>query len=109
MPIAAACFYPDKPDQVAVFYEPVSISTFLSILLFHLSFLKIYTTSYGAIYNVRNPEKPLRLLSCEASILCCASSMVYLFAGCVSLDLVLLEETIIPMSVFVARWFCGCV
>ncbi|UJR38115.1 hypothetical protein I4U23_030795 [Adineta vaga] len=67
--IATACFCPDKPDQVAVFYEPVR-------------FFTIYTTSFGAIYNVRNPEKPLRLLTCEASVRCCSSSMVYVFAGC---------------------------
>ncbi|CAF1134934.1 unnamed protein product [Adineta steineri] len=73
--IAAVCFCQDKPEQVAVFYE------------------QIYTTSYGAIYNVRNPDKPLKLLNCEASVRCCSSSMVYLFAGCHDGSIVLFDTS----------------
>ncbi|CAF3691933.1 unnamed protein product [Rotaria sordida] len=73
--IVAVCFCQDKPEQVAVFYEPM------------------YTTSYGAIYNVRDPEKPLRLLSCEASIRCCSSSLAYLFAGCHDGSVVLFDTS----------------
>ncbi|CAF4506430.1 unnamed protein product, partial [Rotaria sp. Silwood2] len=73
--IVAVCFCQDKPEQVAVFYEPM------------------YTTSYGAIYSVRDPEKPLRLLSCEASIRCCSSSLAYLFAGCNDGSVVLFDTS----------------
>ncbi|CAF2980353.1 unnamed protein product [Rotaria socialis] len=73
--VAAVCFFSDKPEQVAVFYEP------------------IHTTSYGAIYNVRDPSKPLRLLSCEATIRSCSSSMVYIFAGCQDGSVVLFDTS----------------
>ncbi|CAF3439818.1 unnamed protein product [Rotaria sp. Silwood1] len=73
--VVAVCFCHDKPEQVAVFYEPM------------------YTTSYGAIYDVRDPEKPLRLLSCEASIRCCSSSLAYLFAGCHDGSVVLFDTS----------------
>ncbi|CAF3784030.1 unnamed protein product [Rotaria magnacalcarata] len=73
--VAAVCFFSDKFEQVAVFYEP------------------IHTTSYGAIYNVRDPSKPLRLLSCEATIRSCSSSMVYIFAGCQDGSVVLFDTS----------------
>ncbi|CAF1058490.1 unnamed protein product [Adineta ricciae] len=73
--IAAVCFCPDKPDQVAIFYEPT------------------YTTSYGAIYSVRNPDKPLRALTCEASVRSCSSSAVYIFAGCHDGSVVLFDTS----------------
>ncbi|CAF5152526.1 unnamed protein product, partial [Rotaria magnacalcarata] len=53
----------------------------------------IHTTSYGAIYNVRDPSKPLRLLSCEATIRSCSSSMVYIFAGCQDGSVVLFDTS----------------
>ncbi|CAF1109677.1 unnamed protein product [Didymodactylos carnosus] len=77
MNVSCVCFCEDKPDHVAIFYESIKTST----------------THYGAIYNVRDPEKPVRILSCEAPLQCCCSSIAYIFAGCKDGSVLLWDTT----------------